>query len=197
MIRYISCCMLLFRITAGLAQTLPDTGPVKYDSAFNCIENSSMESSQFKIPGICDSKNELEIRLKTYGAPKLYQSLIILSFNQGKWGIEKYLLTNGTAGNKISHTFYPNPYDNNNNIFFLRVFDLLKENHVFTLPNQRELKLNGSTNDGAFYLLSFKINNRFGSYSFTNPRSYLEQNPGVIELKNYYSIVDLMRSMIE
>jgi len=78
---------------------------------------------------------------------------------------------------------------------FQNILDSLEENNVFTLPNQQSLNLNHIVYDGISYFLIYKIYDKFRCYQFSNPKSNLEMNESVPELKNYYNITKIFNSI--
>ena len=141
-------------------------------------------------------KNQFELRLTMYRRPSGGSELIIFTYNnQQKWDVKKYERRYGWLGSRLILTYYQGSYDRVQNYIFKLVFDTLKNNGTFTLPNQEELNLNRNVFDGAAYKLTFKANNNFRSYWFENPESYLEDNPEVIELKKYSIIVKILYSL--
>jgi hypothetical protein len=165
-----------------------DYGKVKNDSNFNCIENSKLERYCFQIGNICDSKNELEIRLRITYFPKCNSELIVLACADGKWGAEKYKFTKQGGGVSIDeHAIYKIPKDDQAifNMAFKKGFDTLKLNNIFLLPDQAELNIKPFVHDGVGFGLTFKAGDKFRSYHFNNPDSYESEYKNVPEFKNY------------
>lgn len=186
--------LISFFITNCFAQDSLDFGKVKRDTAFDCIKSKTIEAD-FGISSICNSKNQFELRLTMYLFPKGGSELIILTYDNQKWDVKKYEHRYGALGSKLASTYYQGSYDRVHNYIFKLVFDTLKKNGAFTLPNQKELNLKGNVFDGALYKLTFKANNNFRSYWFENPETYLEENPEIKELKKYSAIVKILNSL--
>lgn len=73
------------------------------------------------------------------------------------------------------------------------VFQILKNNNIFTLPNQNELKnVKGSVDDGSEYRLYFEAGCKSREYEFNNPSIYQKSNKDISEFSNYVNIVDLL-----
>lgn len=187
--------LLSFFITNCFAQDSLNFGEVKQDTAFDCIKSTTSEAD-FGINSICNSKNQFELRLTTYNRPHGGSGLIILTFNNQKWDVKKYEKRDGGLGSKLITTYYQGNYDRVQNYIFKLVFDTLKNNSVFTLPNQKELNLKRNVFDGAAYKLTFKANNNFRYYWFENPETYFEENPEIKELKKYSAIVKILNSLL-
>lgn len=176
------------------AQDSLDFGKVKQDPAFDCVKSKTIEAD-FGMSSICNSKNQFELRFTMYRRPQGGSELIIFTYNNQKWDIKKYEKRYGTLGVKLISTNYQGNFDRVNNYVFKLVFDTLKNNGVFTLPNQGELNLKRNVFDGAAYKLTFKANTNFRSYWFENPETYLEDNREVIELKKYSTIAKILKSL--
>ncbi|TMI88822.1 MAG: hypothetical protein E6H08_17410, partial [Bacteroidetes bacterium] len=69
-----------------------ELGDVITDTTFNCSDSLHRKFSDrmFNVPDICDSKNNLEIRLKGFSFPGGKGELIIFSNKDGKWDAKKY-----------------------------------------------------------------------------------------------------------
>jgi hypothetical protein len=173
-----------------------DFGKIKADPNFDCNNYGAFDSSMFGESNICQSKNQLEIRLST-GFPGGNASLIILTYNDSIWNIKKYRVQqDGTIGTRLEIvTFVPNPNVTReiHNYEYEQVFDSLKQYNIFLLPNQSELKCDESKY--AFnYRVIFKVNNSFGDYSFLNPKTYAAAFPNVKEFSEYLAIYETLNS---
>lgn len=187
--------LLSFLVSTSHAQDTLNYGKVKADTAFDC-KNDNSGDPDFGIGSICNSKNEFELRLQGYSRPHVGSALIVLTWNkQNKWDAKKFERISGSLGDKLISTIYRYPLDRLKNYNLNIVFDTLKNNHVFTLPNQNELNAKGDIMDGPVYRITFKVRNNFRSYIFRSPESFLEQNPGMTELKNYSAIVKILYSL--
>lgn len=179
--------LLSFIAADCCAQDSLDFGKVKADTAFNCKEERP-KHPYLGIIDICNSKNQFELRLAMMNRPHGGKIVIILTYNDKKWDVKKYTTELTGLGELFTTSSYRYE-DYMKNYIFGIVFDSLKKNNVFTLPGQEELNLKGLIFDGAAYQVTFKVNNSFRSYWFENPEDFLEENPGVTELKNYIEIV--------
>ena len=179
------------------AQTHLDFGKIISDSAFDCAQNGKWESDLFNINAICDSKNQFELRLTTYGRPNGFTELILLTFDKQKWNIKKYENSRGTIGGKMIQTTFQPTIDTSANFIFRLLFDTLKANDAFSLPDQATLNLKGSAADGAAYMLTFKVMDKFRSYRFRNLAYFSSVNTDITELKKYSAIVKILRGLFE
>lgn len=179
------------------AQTHLDFGKIISDSAFDCAKNGKWESEFFNINSICDSKNQFELRLTTFGRPNGFTELILFTFDKQKWDIKKYENSRGTIGWKMIQTTFQPTNDTSTNFIYRLVFDTLRANDAFSLPDQATLNLKGHAADGAAYMLTFKIMNKFRSYSFRNLEYFSIVNTDIIELNKYSSILNILRGLFE
>lgn len=185
---------LSFFTTNCFAQDSLIFGKVKHDIAFDCEKAKTLEPD-FGVNDICSSKKQFELRLTTYLRPGGGSELIILTYDTQNWDVKKYENKRGSLGRALTSTYYRDSYDSVHKLIFKLVFDTLKNNGVFTLPNQQQLNLKGKVFDGVAYKLTFKANSNFRSYWFENPETYLEDNPEVVELKKYTVIVKMLNSL--
>jgi hypothetical protein len=179
------------------AQTHLDFGKIISDSAFDCAKNGQWESGLFNINSICDSKNQFELRLTTFGRPNGFTELILLTFDKQKWDIKKYENSRGTIGRKMTQTTFQPTNDTSTNFIYRLVFDTLRANDAFSLPDQATLNLKGHAADGAAYMLTFKVMDKFGSYRFRNLEYFSSVNTDIIELKKYSAIMKMLRGLFE
>ncbi len=192
--RLLLILFLSFLIPDCYAQDSLNYGKVKNDTAFDC-KNDRSKWRYFGISSICNSTNEFELRLQSFSRPQGAAEMIVLTYNNQKWDVKKYRHHRSSLGNALTSTSYDNNYDRVQKYIFGLVFDTLRNNGAFTLPNQEELNLKGNIFDGGAYQLTFKINKHFRSYWFENMESYLEENPEVTELKKYIAIVRILNSL--
>jgi hypothetical protein len=184
----------------GKAQKTLDYGEVKADVNFKCPETAHWDSAIFGVGNICDSKNELEIRFNTAFSP-LMSNLIMITFANGKWSARQFITKQGgSVGNKTEcTTILQDPYAKQiYDSVFAALFETLKQNNVFLLPNRNELTKPNATeavNDGMYYDLTFKVGDKFRAYHFDNPKAYKQSYPDMIEYKNYTSIVDALTNL--
>ena len=168
--------ILLFLSVNCFSQTRLDFGEIQGNDLSKCIDT---------IDGkICHSKNQLEIRLtKAILLSGSYES-IVLAYNGIKWTAVKY------EGDWIHDTVVK--FDLQPIRKFEAIFSALKENKIFTLPDQEELNAKGSVDDGSEFSLSFKAKNKFRTYHFSNPDTYQKYNKNLIEFENYINIVEIL-----
>lgn len=189
-------CFALF----GHAQKTLDFGEVKADNNFKCPESAHWDSIMLGVGNICESKNKLEIRFNTSYTP-LMSNLIIITFENGNWTAKKFITEQGgSVGIKTEcTTILQDPYAKQiYDSVFTALFETLKQNNVFLLPNRNKLtKPNAieAVNDGMFYDLTFKVGAKFRVYHFDNPKAYQHSYPEMIEYKNYTAIVDALSNL--
>ena len=198
--RYLILFLFIYLASISVnAQKELNLGEVRYDSAFNCKEQrySRASDKNFNLPDICDSKNDLEIRLKTYVLPNGQTDLIILSNKDGKWDAKKYIRSSGTLGPTLTTVSYIFPEWNN--LFAEQVFtnyiDTLIKCRLFLLPDKSELKHEPCCLDGVVYILTFKAGTSFRTYSYDNPHSYLTQHPDSKEYAYIQEIAKLLNTL--
>jgi hypothetical protein len=200
-------CFLYIVFFAGISPGLyaqPVLGKIKADLSFHCREYSFVDplygrgffmDSLYGIPKICDSKNDIEIRLSTTYAPTGFFNFSLFAFDGSKWSAKNYLFNFGdtiwydtaynTKQGSVVITDFP---ANSINI----MFDLLTRNNIFTLPNQSEIPVKKLMTCGVMYVLTFKIGNRFRTYQFNNAKDYHKEYPRRKEFENYTNIIHIM-----
>ncbi len=181
--------------SVSVAQTKLNFGNVKADSNFKCKEN--FDGDYNVVQNICDSKNELEIRLKSSSMPHGNSDLIMLTYNNSKWSAKKYIFIRSAVYDIVSSVELKPNDDSMFNYVLSLIYDSLKINNIFLLPDQRTLELKGNISDGALYVLTFKASDKFRSYFFSNPKGYIIDNPEIKELNQYCTIVNYIRSLFE
>jgi hypothetical protein len=178
----------------SFAQTNVDFGKVKGDKRFCSWDNKQVDDNiTYNLPRICNSTKVLEIRLSVATMPIPSFQLITLSYDTvSGWQFFKYI-------DNLTDTWYDTTiqrkvtrFDLQPNISFERLFTDLTTNKIFTLPDQRKLKLNDFVLDGIGYSITFKVNNKFRRYHFSNPEILIERNKNVEELQNYINIITLL-----
>src|SRR5687767_11760395 len=130
------------------SQTLLQFGEVKGNDISNC-----QESSKGKI---CQSKFQLEIWLTNAMLLAGKYETITLSFDGNNWEAKKYKgdwITNAVDTIKLQPLY---GYDT--------LLSILKKNRIFVLPDQTDLGLKNSVDDGNEYTLIFKAGNKFRTY---------------------------------
>lgn len=179
-LRYVSLCIFIIANSFFCTQCFSQN---KLD--FGDVIGNDVSACKTKIDGtICKSKNELEISLT--GASLLVgrYKTVTITYNNTKWEASE-LEGDWVHNTKLNNAIVPNSS-------FEKIFDTLKINGIFTLPDQKELKYNGAVDDGIEYTLSFKAGKKFRSYSFDNPDLYLEMNKTSPEFLHYTNIVDIL-----
>ena len=191
------CILFIFFAVSGYAQKKTDYGKVKEENKFDCAIHAQGDSALYGVVNICDSKNELEIRLTGIYMPHGNSELIILTFDNQKWDVKKYTYTRQVPASKLEYTSFKTDAENAsiNKYLFNNLFDTLKQNNIFLLPGQGELPVTRSIHDGALYTLTFKAGNRFRSYSFDNPESYQQEYANIPEFKEYATIVHALKKL--
>lgn len=152
---------------------------------FDNVLGSDISSCEQSVNGkICLSKLQLEIWLTK--AVLLYgkYETIKLTFDGNKWQAQYY---DGDWIRNMVDTINLRPIYN-----YDTIFSALKKNRIFLLPDQKELILKGSIDDGYDYTSAFKAGNKFRTYKFSNPDIYLKYNAEVPELENYVNIIDIL-----
>lgn len=189
MVRKFIILFLLY--SSGMyAQKPLDYGMVKVDSVYDCHKtNLKFDSLYFGIKSICNSKNELEIRLKIFRRPNGGTELIILAYDNIKWISKKFQLTHGIAGNKIDRTTFDDYFnDTTHNFVYRTIFKILKDNNVFALPDQDELNIVSNVYHGTRFELTFKAGNKFRTYAYENPEFYSNEYKDIKELKQFINL---------
>jgi len=173
-------------------------GEVRYDSAFNCSNSRLMGfDKNFNAPDICDSKNDLEIRLKMFVFPHGKSELVILSYKDGAWDAKKYILDRGRLGRKLTTiSFIPPDWDTTTvKRTCIDILNCLIEDRIFLLPDQSELKHDMNVMDGIQFVISYKTDKLFRAYSYSNPDNYHEQHPDSREYAHIMEIVKILRGL--
>lgn len=197
--------VIYFHCTCVISFAQIHIGKVKADPSFTCKDYSFVDpiygtgtalDTAYGIPDICTSPNEVEIRLTTTYGPTSIFEFVILSFNGKEWTGKKYqfnldplYLPIDTAWTmkeqKVMVMHFPTDS-------LTGLFDALKRNHVFTLPDLKDIGVNKAATCGVTYILSFKAGNLFRTYSFNNTDAYMTKHPGRKKFKNYDAIIHLM-----
>lgn len=178
------------------AQPLTNADSVKADNDFLFSCKSSRNIDEFGVEKICNSQNEIEVRLTRYYLPGGDRSLIVLSFNKGDWDVRKYSYKAGGPWDAITTTKIIPEGDSMKNFVLQMLFKQLKDSGIFTLPGQSSLKLRETNHDGAAYWISYKVDNKYRTYTCTNMTGYLEEHPELIELRKYIAIVRIFYSIL-
>jgi len=184
--------LLLSISTKAFAQNPPDFGKVRADTNFCTNYSPGWLDSIYNIPNICNTVNQLELRFWTVGLPMPNFELITLSYDSiSGWQAFKYT-------DNYSYAMYDTAVKQTVTKLKLKpapdfetLFDALKRNDIFTLPNQRELKFTDFVLDGTNYEVTFKAGDKFRTYTFYNPEILLKRNRQVKEFKKYIRIARL------
>jgi len=201
--------ILLLTSTRVFSQGTMDMGKVKADDRFDCSSYTLIDplygnwpyiDSVYGIKKICDSKNEIEIRFTACYGPMPMFDIVILSLNKDQWVAKKFQFyirdyldidsaRNANSGKVIVSTLKADQGFNS-------VFNKLKENNVFSLPNLREIKNkpHGPV-CGLMCIVTFKADDKYRTYSFSNPDYYAENSSRKI-FKNYNNIVEILSKQL-
>ena len=185
----------LFVVKFSYSQTL-DFGEVRTSSIYSYDDNS--DSLWFGVGKIYNSKNELEIRLSLSCSLAPKRELTILTFNNNKWSIEKYSnYKAGPLGIQINHNFFTSHHNNADSSIkvYNDIFNTLKANDIFLLPDQAELKDHLQIDDGIAYLVSYKVGSNFRSYRYENPDDYLKRFKNAPEYKKLDEIITTLENL--
>ena len=174
------------------AQQTVDPGCLKADQNF-CRDKDSIPEN------ICNSTHEIEIRLAIRKIEKLHEdySQIILTYDNSNWKATKY--------NFVLREVSANPYKAIYIIDktiplkamkgFNQLFESLKVNDIFCLPDQRDILADTLINGGVFYDLTFKVGKNFRSYFFFNPNVYTARSSRK-EFTKYKNIADVFEKQL-
>lgn len=172
-------------------------GKVKTDTICDiksCIDYSG------KIPKICDSSSDIELRIQVAAALSGWRRTVILKYNNKKWNFE------AIQSNKSNEWIkWQIKIDVDKTIKELTLCN------VFGLPSMRDLDLKEayfdkktgiyySTNqtvDGVAYFIEYKIGSYYGKYSFANPDAYSAYSRMYLEITNYIQIQKIIQNLTE
>jgi hypothetical protein len=175
-------------------------GDVITDTAFNCSDSLHRKFSErlFSIPDICDSKNEIEIRL--IGSSIRLAEIIIFSYKDGKWDAKKYINSAGKLGWKqtiisVDFSIHDGTYPEYHPC--RHILNHLIDNKIFLVTDQSKSIPGEYLGHGRFLTLSYKTKNLFRSYSFQYPDSYLQTHPDSKEYVYLKEIVKTLRELFE
>lgn len=176
-------------------------GKIIADTGFSCNdlyiqrEGITPNGHSAGLKTICQSENELEIRLFVVHRPSLTWDLIVLTYNKGAWSLLKYWDNFGRTNYDTAHPvqmFSVKPKQG-----FDSLFSSLKMNQVFTLPDQDLLTKDYLVDDGNIYFLSFKAGNKMRRYYFENPEEYKEHFEKIKEFQFYDNIASIFYEAIK
>jgi hypothetical protein len=188
MIKYLTATLAFFAFYS-CSQPKIDTGPIKSDPGFSCPASPSSIETECGFSNICRSNNDMEIRLDAEGAPIPYFALYVLMYNGKTWSAAKY--------EKLGKSLKTDSLKKD--ILVEHLFDTLKQNNVFTLPDQDNIKIKSTffVDDGIQYSLTFKAGGKYRRYTFNNPDIYQEKFKDIKEYANYSSIAAAFDSAFE
>jgi hypothetical protein len=183
--RYLTLLLLIISLN-GFSQKLLDFGEITADSGFcKKPKNKTFSNTHYRIYDICNSKHQLEIHFEA-------TTFLLYSYHLIK-------ITYDTISGWEAFTSIPFKEDSLKKIIikkdFEKILDTLKENGIFTLPDQQDLKLKGSVDDGIEYSVTFKANNKFRTYNYNNPEIMLDMNEGNHELEQFIRIIHLFKNI--
>ena len=171
--------LLLFTLIPFItfSQQKLDFGNIRFDSAELCKDYFiNYTSSTCPTDIICDSKNELEIRLTLTCGLVPCLKLYILSFNGKNW--DSFLYKRSKEGCDTIKLKAKNSFDS--------VFLSLKKNRLFMLTDVDDI----SDNDAASYRVTFKAGDKFRTYQFEDMKFYKDHFPKN-EFNYYLKIVEI------
>ena len=116
-------------------------------------------------------------------------ALYILTNNDSGWTAAKYSRSFNRSSNDISISVALHKLTSQQEI--QKIFDTLKQNKVFALPDQKDLKAPDYVDDGAWYTLTFKVGKKFRKYEFNNPDIYQDKFGQFKEFRNYLNIANV------
>jgi hypothetical protein len=177
-----------------------EIGDVITDTAFNCSDSLHRKFSErlFSIAAICDSKNDIEIRL--ISSSIRLTEVIIFSYKDGKWDAKKYINSVGGLGWKqttisLNFSTYDGMYPEYHPC--IHILNHLIDNKIFLVPDQSKSIPEEYFGHGRFLTLLYKTKDLFRSYSFQYPDSYLQKHPDSKEYVYLKEIVKTLREIFE
>lgn len=195
-------CFILLLSTNVFSQKHIQFGIIKADPNFSCdnmeiqTEGTTRNGHSTGLNTIYNSPNELEIRLYVTHRPTFDWDLFVLSYNNNnEWSFSSYSHSMGKKDYDTSHPIHMVHIDPKQG--FNSLFNSLKKNHIFTLPEQSELTKEYLVNDGNIYFLTFKVGKKFRRYYFENPYDYKQHFKRIKEFQYYYNIASLFYETIE
>ncbi len=185
--------LLSFWAMSACAQNKLDFGAIKADSHFSCNEPQGAIEIDCGLDKICNSKNELEIRVSAFYAPMPFFAIYVLTYSDSGWAAKKYEYNLAYKKYDTSHLIQIATLKSRQTIE--NIFDTLKLNNIFTLPDQdslqHDLNIKSYVDDGSIYLVTFKVGNQFRKYDFDNPKIFHEKYREVKEFTYYLNIANV------
>jgi hypothetical protein len=171
---------LLFTLRCFSQQTL-DLGEVIGTDVRFCDDKNTKD--------LCHSKFQLDIYLVDVTWPNGTYVSTELTYDGFVWTTTRY---EGDLMDKMIDTFRLKCTVSCDSLFFK-----LRTNKIFLLPDQDQLKLKGSIDDGHEYRVYFKAAEKFRTYAFANPDRFKKHNPDIGEIDNYIAIVDVLSNSLK
>ncbi len=187
----------LFFSTQLLAQKHFDYGKVWADKNFSCNtdeirKEGTIYSDTFHSTGlnsICESKNELEIRFYSATSVVFSWRLFVITYNNGQWRATEYW---NNFGRESYDKFHPIKVVNLKPAFgFDSLFNTLKQNGIFTLPDERTIKYELNYTDPSYNIITYKVHNKFRRYRILYPSDYKEKYPKIKTFESYDKLLDM------
>jgi len=158
------------------------------DSSFSNNTIEDYIEKYFSQDKISNSRNDLEIRLTVEYAPLANFELYILTKKDSNWTATKFKRTFLDTIKNDTKSIALSKISSQQDI--KKLFDTLKQNNVFTLKNQKDLKVEDYVDDGVLYTLACKNGKVFRKCEFNNPEIYEQKFPQVEEFTKYLNIVN-------
>jgi len=193
--------IIQFFPTPSKGQKVLNLGEVSYDSLFNCNDSLRRRLNErliYNLPSICESTNDIEIRLNGFSNPRTNREFIIISYKDGKWNAIKYMSKQGMTGRKLTIISMPNfPYDSvMTDDAFRHILNHLITNKIFLIPDQSKSIPDGYKGHGMYLTLSYKTQDVFRRYSFQHPDVYFQEHPGNTK-DEYLCLKEIIKTLEE
>lgn len=177
------------------SQSHLDYGKVLADKGFLCDTNKFKQElctyykSSTGVKTICQSKNELEIRLYTTWSVIPGWSLYIITYHEGQWNAQEYWYN---FGRKTFDTLQPvKTFSLKPDYSFDSLFRKVKQNNIFTLPDAWTIKFEDDCSDPPYNVITYKVKNKFRKYRVDYPCNYQEKYPKVKTFEYYNKLLDI------
>jgi hypothetical protein len=191
----------LFYSSQVLSQNQLNYGKVLADRYFQCDTNQfkkelySYYKYSIELKTICESKNDLEIRYYTTWGVTPGWKLYIIGYNKGHWSAYEYWYN---FGRKTFDTLHPVKISSlTPNHGFDSLFKKLKQNNIFTLPDEGTIDFELDYTDPAYNLITYKVHNKFRSYRILFPSNYKEKYPNIKSFEYYDKLLDIFLNQIK
>jgi hypothetical protein len=176
------------------------TGSVVADDNFNCSKYTFIDplygvpafiDSVYGVKNICESDSQIEIRFTTSHAPTTIFEIVILSFNNDVWSGKKFEFNSDTLyadSNLNAEKGKVKVSDFKSTLTLDSIFRMLTKNNLFSLPGLSEVKRKPQgPSCGLIHTITFKVGNKFRTYSFNNTAYYTEHSKKKI-FRNYHNL---------